>query len=167
MGSLYYLCPKSQYLVKNQFPKLDHLPNGNSLLRIKVSRRSQRIRKFGTKKPSLGSSLGVTGRKLEKKRKKITRQIYNAKWTRNKIVLRSPVLKIRKLLSLRNIARARKTSGIDSGGVLPAPTMNDKYIPLKSESRKALDVATTSTASLGRFTDPLKDDPHKGRKRRM
>jgi len=68
---------------------------------------------------------------------------------------------------LRNIARARKTSGIDSGGVLPAPTLNDKYIPLKSESRKALDVATTSTASLGRFTDPLKDDPHKGRKRKM
>jgi len=62
---------------------------------------------------------------------------------------------------LRNIARAKK-GVVETGGVLPPPSMNRKYIPLKSESKKALNVATTSTASLGRFTEPLKAE--KGRK---
>ncbi|XP_063716175.1 ribosome biogenesis regulatory protein homolog [Symsagittifera roscoffensis] len=68
---------------------------------------------------------------------------------------------------LRNISKWKKHSGAGDGGILPTPTMNNHYIPLKSESRKALDVATTSTASLGRFTETLKNDPRKGRGKQM
>ena len=55
---------------------------------------------------------------------------------------------------LRNVARARKQVG-ETGGILPTASMDKKHIPLKSESKKALAVATQSTASLGRFTKPL------------
>ena len=58
---------------------------------------------------------------------------------------------------LRNVARSRKEAG-NTGGILPTPSMNKKYIPLKSESKKALTVATQSTASLGKFTKPLESE---------
>ena len=100
----------------------------------------------------------------EEQNKNSNKKVYGTK----KYLTKGERIAKNELNRLRNIARAKKDfGGGSSAGVLPVPSMSNKYIPLKSESRKALDVATTSTASLGRFTDPLKNDSRKGRGKNM
>jgi regulator of ribosome biosynthesis len=56
---------------------------------------------------------------------------------------------------LKNVCKSRN---FKDNTFLPPPSLNKAYVPPKEISKKALAVATASTASMGRFTKGLKNE---------